>query len=99
MLSRIDVSGERPETMVDWSRTESRTMRCVPSEIGMHEHRIQHGVKQSADQESHDRPVHTNILQVAADSKLQPVDDSLGIPVGDDLTDELGDSNLRAGQQ
>ena len=65
----------------------------------MHEHRIQHGVEQAADQESDDRPVHTNILQVAADPKLQPVDDGLGIPVGDHLADELGDADLGAGQQ
>src|SRR5271166_7147839 len=65
-------------------------MRLSPcSEADIPERRPQCPVKQPANQEAHQRAVHPHVLQILANAQFQPLNDGVGVPVGDHLGDEV----------
>jgi hypothetical protein len=47
-------------------------------------------VQQATDQETYQRAVYADVLQVFADAQFQSLDYGVGVPVGDYLGDEVG---------
>jgi hypothetical protein len=81
---------------VSASFASDRRITILPlSEAYMPEAHAQQPIEQTADQKTYQRSVHPHVLQVLADTQLQPLDDGVGVPAGHHLGDEVGEPLLR----